>query len=409
MCLLVLPTFNCWVTILEDPAVTLFRQYLRLKTVQPEPDYEAAIVFLRRIIEEIGLEHKTIAPDAKKPILIATWIGLDPSLPTILLNSHTDVVPVYADLWKHDPFEAIKDTDGKIYGRGTQDMKCVTIQYLEAIRNLKNQGIKLKRTIHLTFMPDEEIGGVLGMQAFLRSEEWKEMNVGFALDEGLANPINEFTVFFGERMPWWVKVSFPGNPGHGSRFIEGTAAEKLRTVINRFLDFRQQEKNRLEANPELTLGDVTSVNLTKIEGGIQVNVVPSELVAYFDIRVTPHADLDDMLKQVYEWCKEAGDDVQIEFIQYMKDQTLTSIEPGNIWWDAFSSACESMKMKIKCEIFPAGTDCRFLREIGLPALGFSPINLTPILLHDHNEFIEESVFLRGIPIYEAIIPALGNA
>jgi aminoacylase len=62
-----------------------------------------------------------------------------------------------------------------------------------------------------------------------------------------------------------VKVSCPGNPGHGSRFIEGTAAEKLRTVINRFLDFRQQEKNRLEANPELTLGDVTSINLTKIE------------------------------------------------------------------------------------------------------------------------------------------------
>ena len=94
---------------------------------------------------------------------------------------------------------------------------------------------------------------------------------------------------------------------------------------------------------------------------------------------------------------------------------------------------ENRKMKIKCEIFPAGTDCRFLREvkhdfsnyketilickkkmhfyfqIGLPALGFSPINLTPILLHDHNEFIEESVFLRGIPIYEAIIPTLGNA
>jgi aminoacylase len=51
----------------------------------------------------------------------------------------------------------------------------------------------------------------------------------------------------------------------------------------------------------------------------------------------------------------------------------------------------------------------FYFQIGLPALGFSPINLTPILLHDHNEFIEESVFLRGIPIYEAIIPALGNA
>ena len=139
----------------------------------------------------------------------------------------------------------------------------------------------------LMLNPDEEVGGVLGMQAFLRSEEWKELNVGFALDEGLANPLDEFTVFFGERNPWckyltqklsslwtyWnffllltgVKVSCPGNPGHGSRFIEGTAAEKLRTVINRFLEFRQQEKNRMDANPELTLGEVTTINLTKIE------------------------------------------------------------------------------------------------------------------------------------------------
>ena len=88
-------------------------------------------------------------------------------------------------------------------------------------------------------------------------------------------------------------------------------------------------------------------------------------------------------------------------------------------------------MKIQCEIFPAGTDSRYLRavitwhikfrlpnrlisyyhilQIGLPALGFSPINQTPILLHDHNEFLDESVFLRGIDIYEAIIPSLANA
>lgn len=66
-------------------------------------------------------------------------------------------------------------------------------------------------------------------------------------------------------LPKGVKVSCPGNPGHGSRFIEGTAAEKLRHVINRFLDFRQKEKDRLEQDHHLTLGDVTSLNLTKIE------------------------------------------------------------------------------------------------------------------------------------------------
>ena len=60
-------------------------------------------------------------------------------------------------------------------------------------------------------------------------------------------------------------MTCPGNPGHGSRFIEGSAAEKLRQVISKFLDFRQREKLRLETNHSLTLGDVTTVNLTKIE------------------------------------------------------------------------------------------------------------------------------------------------
>ena len=49
---------------------------------------------------------------------------------------------------------------------------------------------------------DEEIGGKDGMRAFLRSEPFKAMNLGFALDEGLANPTDAFTVFYGERAPW---------------------------------------------------------------------------------------------------------------------------------------------------------------------------------------------------------------
>ena len=109
--------------------------------------------FLKEIVIDIGLEYKVVEVIDKLPILIATWTGGDPTLPSILLNSHTDVVPVYAEQWKHDPFEAFKDEDGKIYGRGTQDMKCVSIQYLEALRQLKNEGRVMKRTIHLTFMP----------------------------------------------------------------------------------------------------------------------------------------------------------------------------------------------------------------------------------------------------------------
>lgn len=55
--------------------------------------------------------------------------GLNEKLPSIVLNSHMDVVPVYPEQWSFDPFGAEIDENGNIYGRGAQDMKSVSIQY----------------------------------------------------------------------------------------------------------------------------------------------------------------------------------------------------------------------------------------------------------------------------------------
>lgn len=66
-------------------------------------------------------------------------------------------------------------------------------------------------------------------------------------------------------------------------------------------------------------------------------------------------------------------------------------------------------INIEPEIFPAGTDSRFIRQLGIPALGFSPMRNTPILLHDHNEYIDQDVFLVGVGIYERLITALASA
>jgi aminoacylase len=67
------------------------------------------------------------------------------------------------------------------------------------------------------------------------------------------------------------------------------------------------------------------------------------------------------------------------------------------------------KLKIDLQIFPAATDCRYIRNKGIPAFGFSPINHTPILLHDHNEFLNEKIFLRGIDIFVTLVENLANA
>lgn len=50
----------------------------------------------------------------------------------------------------------------------------------------------------------------------------------------------------------------------------------------------------------------------------------------------------------------------------------------------------------------------FFLKVGIPAIGFSPMNQTPILLHDHNEYLNEKVFLKGIQVYEKLVLALAN-
>uniref|UniRef100_A0A8C2L3V6 N-acyl-aliphatic-L-amino acid amidohydrolase n=1 Tax=Cyprinus carpio TaxID=7962 RepID=A0A8C2L3V6_CYPCA len=390
----------------EDPSVTLFREYLRLKTVHPEPDYDAALRFLERMAEELGLPIKKVEVCPGRVVAIITWVGSRPELKSVVLNSHTDVVPVYEEHWKYDPFAAVKDADGNIYGRGSQDMKCVTIQYIEAIRRLKAAGKRFSRTIHLTFVPGQTSTFVqfkLHTIQCLNLDFWL-----FHLFTGLANPTNAYTVFYGERNPWWITVHCPGSPGHGSRFVENTAAEKLRRVINSFLEFREKEKHRLNTSECLTLGDVTTVNMTMVKGGVAYNVVPAEMDVSFDLRIPPTDNLQEFEEKIKAWCKEAGEDVTYDFAQKHMDQNFTCTEESDPWWHAFSSTCKAMNMTVKKEIFPAATDSRFIREEGLPAIGFSPMNLTPILLHDHNEYLNEQVFLRGIQVYERLLPALAS-
>lgn len=66
------------------------------------------------------------------------------------------------------------------------------------------------------------------------------------------------------------------------------------------MDLRQAEVLKLENNPEKTIGDVTSVNLTIMKGGVQTNVVPPQLTVAFDIRLALDVDHDEFEAQVKE-------------------------------------------------------------------------------------------------------------
>lgn len=59
-------------------------------------------------------------------------------------------------------------------------------------------------------------------------------------------------------------------------------------------------------------------------------------------------------------------------------------------------------------MFPGGTDSRYLRSVGIPAIGFSPMSNTPVLLHDHDEYLHADVYLKGIEIYKKILEKVAN-
>jgi len=287
-------------------------------------------------------------------------------------------------------------------------MKCVGIQYLEAIRRLMRDKRPHARTVHACFVPDEEIGGHDGLAKFVKTTKFQEMNVGFGLDEGLASPTDEIDIFHAERNEYWFEIHCPGDPGHGSRFVENTAAEKARYMINKMLDYRETQRQRLEADPSLSLGDVNTVNLTMMSGGLQANVVPDKLVLTFDVRITPTSDLQVFEAMIRQWMAEAGSGLEIVFIQKMMDQSITSVEESDKWYSALKKAFDKNGLQVKPKIMSAGTDARCVREAGIPAIGFSPMPRTPVLLHDHDEFISEQVFLKGIQTYVDVIENLAN-
>ncbi|XP_073973329.1 aminoacylase-1-like isoform X2 [Rhodnius prolixus] len=391
---------------MENSAVTTFRNYLRVISVHPNVDYDGCVQFLKRQAKSLGLPVRVFLPVPNKPVVVITWQGTEPKLPSVLLNSHMDVVPVFKEKWTHDPFGAEKDANGNIYARGAQDMKCVGVQYLEAVRRLKDSGTRLKRTVHMSFVPDEEIGGEDGMGKWVSTEDFESLNVGCALDEGMASVDETYLLFYGERSIWQVHIHCPGTPGHGSLLLPDTAGEKMRIVIDHFMEYRAKEKKKLDSNPNLTIGDVTTINLTRVKGGIQNNVVPPELVVGFDCRLSADTDLKEFEKWIDDVCVKAGKGVYPEYQQKQNAKALTKLDSSNPYWVTFKRECDRLGLKLKEAIFPGGTDSRFLRQIGIPAFGFSPMNKTPVLLHDHDEYLSEATFLTGLDIYSKLIPAL---
>ncbi|RVX22551.1 Aminoacylase-1 [Vitis vinifera] len=258
----------------EDSPITRFQGYLRINTVHPNPDYASAVSFLKSQALYIGLQTKTLEFARSKPLLLLTWPGSDPSLPSILLNSHLDSVPVEPSKWLHPPFSAYRSPDGKIFARGSQDDKCIAMQYS------KQFGTSEPRTSNP-----------------LARFTFPTFPMRRLADEGQASTGDEFRVFYADRSPWNLIIKAFGMPGHGSRLYDNSAMENLMKSVEIITKFRESLFDVVKAGKAAN-SEVISVNPVYLKAGIPsptgfvMNMQPSEAEAGFDLRMPPTADPD---------------------------------------------------------------------------------------------------------------------
>ncbi|XP_011027701.1 PREDICTED: aminoacylase-1-like [Populus euphratica] len=246
------------------------------------------------------------------------------------------------------------------------------------------------------------------------------LDVGFVLDEGQASVNDEFRVFYADRSPWNLIIKAKGVPGHGSRMYDNGAMENLMNSIEVINRFRDSQFDIVKAG-KASNSEVISVNPVFLKAGIPsptgyvMNMQPSEAEAGFDLRLPPTADPDLVKKRIAEEWAPAVRNMTYEIIEkgplrdYMGRPLLTATDDSNPWWSVFKQAIAAAGGKLaKPEILSSTTDARFMRQMGIPTFGFSPMTNTPILLHDHNEFLKDTIFLKGIEVYEHIIHELSS-
>uniref|UniRef100_A0A9I9DQV3 COPA/B second beta-propeller domain-containing protein n=1 Tax=Cucumis melo TaxID=3656 RepID=A0A9I9DQV3_CUCME len=193
-----------------------------------------------------------------------------------------------------------------------------------SIRNLKNRDFIPVRTIHISYVPDEEIGGSDGAAKFVQSKEFKELNVGFMMDEGQASPGDEFRVFYADRSPWSLIIKAKGTPGHGSRMYDNSAMENLMKSVEIIGRLRESQFEIVKLG-EAANSEVISVNPVFINVGI-----PHRECDWAECRLIRRIDVN--VKNLY-WANSSdfvaiASDTSFYILKYNRDAVSSYLDSG---------------------------------------------------------------------------------
>ncbi len=250
----------------------------------------ALIRFVEDYLAQHGVRSELVpSADGEKASLFAT-IG-PKGIPGIALSGHTDVVPVAGQRWDSDPFRLV-ERDGRLYGRGTTDMKGFVACVLAAVPDLVRRPLKIP--LHIVLSYDEEIGCV-GVRPMLAE-------LGHRLIRPLMAIVGEptgMTVVDAHKGPARWTVDIRGRAAHTSMAHLGVNAVhyggRLMGEIDRLAAELKEGRNDPRFDPPFV-----TLQVTQIEGGTATNIVPVSCRFSVELRSLPGVDVrmvEDRLSQ----------------------------------------------------------------------------------------------------------------
>lgn len=232
-----------------------------------------------------------LAPTEDKVNLFATIPAKDGSVDGgILFSGHTDVVPVTGQLWDTDPFVAI-ERDGKIYGRGSCDMKGFIAVVLSLVPELKK--LSLLKPIHFSFTCDEEIG-CLGVDYTVDYLE----KVGIRPEGCIVGEPSGMQPIIGEKGRRVYHCQLHGKAVHSSLAADGCNAvefaSRLICYINNLAQY-VKEQGPFDSDFDYPF---TTITTNMISGGIATNIVPGSCEFMLELRYTDNFPLQNFSSQI---------------------------------------------------------------------------------------------------------------
>lgn len=366
----------------EEEVIRVLQDLVRIPSRNPPGEEKECAEYVIQTMSNWGFVTELITePFPNRPQVVATYEGTEDE-PTLILNGHLDVVPE-GDVkkWSVHPFGGLVK-DGKVYGRGSCDMKGGITAMMIAAKALQDSKVKLRGNLVLQFAVGEETGEP-GTKYLL-------VDKGIKGDWGIVLEATNLKVATAEKGLAWFHVTVKGKPAHASTPELGiNAIDKAMKLV---LALKKCDHKILKRKHPMLGRAICSV--TMIEGGTKENIIPESCKLAIDRRFLPEETADSVEKELrsvlYELQKQ---DPEFEY-ELMRKMVY---EPAEIPVDSMIARVVRKNVKEITGVTPepcgtlGSTDMRnFVNDAKIPAITWGPGD------PDKNHVIDESVEINQV-------------